>query len=79
MIIKHNLKTGEISIDSAKDIHADMVYFQEGDAMLYLSGYSSNPNTDAINAQANREIGMTQAITDAILKAIAAGAGVVKP
>lgn len=70
---------GSISIDSGKDVKADQIYFKRADEIFFVQGYSSAANVDAVNAQGNREVNLTNAVADAILKAVAAGAGVMKP
>lgn len=69
---------GSISIDSGKDVRAEQIYFKRADEVFFVQGYSSAANTDAINAQGNREVNLTNAVADAVMKAIAAGTGMVK-
>ena len=73
MKIRQN-RDGSISIDSGKDVKADSVIFDRGDEHVEIKGYSSMANTDAINAQANREVAVTQAISAAIVEGMKAGA-----
>jgi len=72
MKIRQN-KDGSISIDSGKDVKAESVLFKRGDESVEVHGYSSMANTDAINAEANREVAVTNAISAAVLQAIQAG------
>jgi hypothetical protein len=58
-------------------VHAKVLDWHQGDVRIHIEGYSSDANTAAITAQADREVRMTQAITDAVLKALAAGAAAV--
>lgn len=74
MVIKHQ-PDGTLDVSSGKDVHAKVLDFREGAAVLHIEGYSSDANTAAIDAQAAREIGMTNAVADAVLKALQAGAG----
>lgn len=66
-------------IDSGKDVLIGSLALEDGPVHLVVKNYSSSANVDAVNAQANREIGMTNAVSEAILKALAAGAATVKP
>jgi hypothetical protein len=72
MKIRQN-RDGSISIDSGKDVKAERVEFRRGDEEVVVVGYSSMANTDAINAQANREVAVTQAISAAIVEGMKAG------
>lgn len=52
---------------------------QDHGATLSIKKLSETTSVDAINAEANREIGLVNAVADAVLKAVAAGAGAMKP
>ena len=71
-------RDGTITIDSGKDVKAERVEFHRGDETVVVVGYSSMANTDAIVAQANREVAITQAISAAVLQAVQAGVNAAK-
>lgn len=71
----HRTATGDVTIDSGKDVKIGALALDDGPVHLLVKDYSSAANVDAVNAQANREIGMVHAVTDAVLKALQAGAG----
>lgn len=48
---------------------------QDHGATLSIKKLAETTSVDAINAEANREIGLVNAVSDAMLKALAAGAG----
>lgn len=70
---------GDVKIDSGKDVHIGGLHLQDGPVTLDVTDYSSNANTDAINAQGKREVDLTNAAANAVLKGLAAGAGLIKP
>lgn len=71
---------GDLRIDSGKDVTIGALTFEDGGGTrLTLKGYSSAANTAVISAQGTREVDLTNAIADAVLKAVAAGAGVAAP
>lgn len=66
-------KDGSWSVDSGKDVKADLIVVKRGNESIELHGYSSMANTDAINAEGNREVAVTNAVSAAVLQAIQAG------
>lgn len=74
------LPSGAIKVDSGKDVRFKGLHYRTATGeQLDITDYSSNANTDAINAQGKREVDLTNAAADAVLKGLAAGAGLLKP
>ena len=69
------LANGDVRVDSGKDVTIQSLVLDDGPVHLIVKGYSSAASTDAINAQGRRETDMVNAISDATLKALQAGAG----
>lgn len=65
---------GQIIISSGKDVKIEKLHYSyspvDGTVEVVMSGYSSNANTDAINAQAQRE----QQVINGVITAVQLGA-----
>lgn len=68
------MANGSVKINSGKDVRFKDFHLRTVTGeQLDIGEYSSAANTDAINAQATREIGMVNAVSTAINNAIQTG------